>query len=57
MARMRSAVMPLRLARTVSGNAPPTMLKRFPAKPMGCFKIGKKIQNVKYDELGMIEPV
>jgi len=33
------------------------MLKPFPAKPMECFKIGKRIGNVKYDEPGLIEPV
>ena len=43
--------------RATSNNALQAMLKPFPAKPMECFKIGKRIGNVKYDEPGLIEPV
>lgn len=28
-----------------------------PAKQMECFKIGKKVGNVKYDEPSLVEPV
>jgi len=43
--------------RATSNNALQAMLKPFPAKQMECFKIGKRIGNVKYDEPGLIEPV
>jgi putative SOS response-associated peptidase YedK len=43
--------------RAASNSALQAMLKPFPAKQMECFKIGKRIGNVKYDEPGLVNPV
>ena len=42
--------------RATSNNALQAMLKPFPAKQMECFKIGKRIGNVKYDEPSVVNP-
>ena len=43
--------------RATSNSALQAMLKPFPAKQMECFKIGKRIGNVKYDEPELVNPV
>jgi putative SOS response-associated peptidase YedK len=43
--------------RPVTTNELHAMLKPYPADQMGCFKIGPKIGNVKYDEPSLVAPI